>query len=229
MKALVFDAGPIISLTTNNLLGLLVPLKQAFHGVFYISSCVRKELIERPLQTKKFKFEALQVEAQIEAGVLSRIDHEQIAESANELYQLANKIFWAKERPLNILQMGEIESIAGCIALNASAVVVDERITRMLLEEPEHLKKLLQKRLNTKIHLDNAVLDTFEKRTRHISIIRSTELALVAYEKGFLNQFVVNIPQAKKTLLESVLWGLKLNGCAISEEEIGQLLAKIRA
>lgn len=225
MKALVFDAGPIISLTTNNLLWLLPLLKKAFQGSFYVSSCVRKELVERPLATKKFKFEALQVEAQIEANTLRLVPHPSIAEKANELYQLANRIFYANEKPMNILQMGEIETLASVIILDARAAVVDERITRALLEEPEHLKKLLQHRLHTSIRIDRDALKEFSKQTRHVSIIRSTELAVIAYEQGLLDRYIVNIPQAKKTLLESILWGLKLNGCAISEEEITQLLS----
>ena len=59
MKCLVFDSGPIISLTTNNLLWILEPLKNKFKGRFVITEGVRKELIDKPLTTKKFKFEAL--------------------------------------------------------------------------------------------------------------------------------------------------------------------------
>ena len=56
MKSLVFDAGPIITLTMNNLLWLLNPLKNNFKGEFYLSAAVKEELIDRPLQTKKYKF-----------------------------------------------------------------------------------------------------------------------------------------------------------------------------
>ncbi|MBI4148233.1 hypothetical protein HY490_02990 [Candidatus Woesearchaeota archaeon] len=224
MKALVFDAGPVISLTTNNLLWVLEPLKKLFDGEFFIPACVQKELVERPLRTKKFKFEALQVRSVIEKGVLKPMMHPDLSADANELYQLANRIFRAHNTPITILQMGEVEALAGAIVLRADAVVVDERVTRMLLEEPERLKKLLGFRLHTSIQLDRNVLRQFSERTRHISCIRSTELAVVACERGLLNQFVVQVPNARKTLLEGVLWGLKLNGCAISEEEINTTL-----
>ena len=224
MKKLVFDAGPIISLTTNNLLWVLQPLKKKFEGEFYIPECVKKELIERPLATKKFKFEALQVEAQVEAGVIKTVSHEAIAKQTNELYQLANSIFFAQNRPMNILQMGEVQALASSILLNAEATVVDERITRALLEEPDHLKQILKQRLHTTVRVDRDKLDEFIKKTRHVQIIRSTELAAVALENGILEQYIVGVPNAKRTLLESILWGLKLNGCAISEEEINSLL-----
>ena len=61
MKSLIFDAGPIISLATNNLLWILEPLKNKFDGKFYLTDAVKRELVDRPLETKKFKFEAIQV------------------------------------------------------------------------------------------------------------------------------------------------------------------------
>ena len=57
MKALVFDAGPIITLTMNNLLWLLEQLKSQFNGEFFICPAVRRELVDKPLQTKKYKFQ----------------------------------------------------------------------------------------------------------------------------------------------------------------------------
>ncbi len=226
MKSLVFDAGPIISLTTNNLLWMLSPLKKLFGGEFFIPSCVRKELVERPLVTKKFKFEALQVEAQIETGVLKEISHHELGEQTNELYRLANRIFSAHNTPITILQIGEVETLAGAMLLKADAAVVDERITRTLLEEPDHLKKVLGKKLHTNVTVDRNALRDFTKKTRHVNIIRSTELAVVAYEKGILDKYIVNIPNAKTALLEGILWGLKLNGCSISEEEINSLVKR---
>ena len=73
MRSIVFDTGPIISLTTNNLLWLLEPLKKKYKGHFHITSDVKRELIDRPLQTKKFKFEALQVMHIIKKGILVSI------------------------------------------------------------------------------------------------------------------------------------------------------------
>lgn len=44
------------------------------------------------------------------------------------------------------------------------------------------------------------------------------------YEFGLLDKFLTRIPEARKNLLESVLWGVKLNGCAVSREEIEDIL-----
>ncbi len=55
-------------------------------------------------------------------------------------------------------------------------------------------------------------------------MIRSVELVSVAYELGLLNKYLVDVPNPKKTLLEAVLWGVKLNGCSVSEREIAEIV-----
>lgn len=55
-------------------------------------------------------------------------------------------------------------------------------------------------------------------------MIRSVELVTIAYELGMLDKYLPNAPDPKKTLLDSVLWGVKLNGCAVSKHEIEQIL-----
>lgn len=224
MKYLVFDTGPVISLTTNNLLWILSKLKQKFKGEFVIAPSVRYELTEKPLETKKFKFEALQVEKIIEEEVLKIIEDEDAANTAQMLLQLANTSFYAQGNPIAIVQHGEMESIALALQLNADAIVVDERITRTLAENPLAVKSLLEKRLHTKITFDKNKAFKFQELTRHLKIIRSIELATIAYELRILDDFIVNIPRARQELLESVLWGVKLNGCSVSEEEIKELV-----
>ncbi|MBI2656373.1 hypothetical protein HYX03_01385 [Candidatus Woesearchaeota archaeon] len=46
----------------------------------------------------------------------------------------------------------------------------------------------------------------------------------IAYEHGLLDDYITKIPDARKNLLESVLWGVKLNGCAVSKDEIEQIV-----
>ena len=89
MKSLVFDAGPIISLASNNLLWLLRPLKKEFNGKFYITHYVKKEIVDRPLEIKRFKFEAIQVERMIDKGVLDIISNSIIQEETLKLLTLA--------------------------------------------------------------------------------------------------------------------------------------------
>ncbi|HLC67016.1 MAG TPA: hypothetical protein VJK52_05245, partial [Candidatus Nanoarchaeia archaeon] len=54
--------------------------------------------------------------------------------------------------------------------------------------------------------------------------LRSTELAVMAYELGALDSLVLKIPEARKQLLQGVLWGLKLAGCGIPQREIDTIV-----
>ncbi len=223
MKSLVFDTGPIISLTVNNLLWLLSPLKKAFKGTFVIPSAVHSELVSTPLNSKKYKFEALQVQKQIEDGILEESQDLTILGQGSQLLNAANNVFLAHNHPLTICQYAEMQVLAACKNLNSPAVI-DERITRMLVEQPVQLRKLLEKRLHTKISMNQNALETFQHCTGRISIIRSVELVTLAYEKGLLDAYLVHVPGVRRALLESVLWGVKVHGAAVSEDEINELL-----
>lgn len=224
MKALIFDAGPIISLTTNSLLWILEPLKQKFGGEFYMAEGVRNELVERPLQTKKFKFEALQVEHLIETNVIRIIKSKQIFEKAKHLLNLANDVFHVRNHAMNVMQMGELETLAAAKIMGIPYVAVDERITRLLLENPGEMEQLLERKMHADVKVDTGKLTQLHHETEGIKLIRSTELVTMAYELGILDKFVTEIPDARKQLLQAVLWGMKLNGCSIGQEDIDEIV-----
>ena len=224
MKSLVFDTGSIISLALNNLLWLLEPLKIQFDGGFIISPAVKQELVDKPLQTKKYKFEALQVLQNIQQGVLEIIDTKHIQQTADRLYQLANSCFIADNHPISIVHNGEIEGIAAYLHLNSNAFIIDERTTRLLIEEPKKLAYILQHKLHTPVTIHHHNLNQFLHEVKNIKLLRSFELAVMAYELGLLDKFLPNLPSPKKMLLDGVLWGIKLNGCAVSEHEIDEVI-----
>ena len=224
MKSLIFDAGPIISLATNNLLWLISPLKKKFNGNFYITESVKRELIDKPLETKKFKFEAIQVEKLIEEGTLEIIDNDFIQETTTRLLTAANGIFRAYDNYIKIVHYAEMSVIAASVNLNSDAIVIDEKVTRFLVENPRIIVDILKKTLHTSININESNLKEFKNAVTKLRVIRSIELVAVAYERGLLDSYITKIPNARKNLLESVLWGVKLNGCAVSEEEIEQIL-----
>ena len=224
MKSLIFDAGPVISLATNNLLWILEPLKKKFNGKFYITEPVRRELVDKPLETKKFKFEAIQVEKLLETGVIEIADNSFIREKTPRLLGTANEIFRAYNNYMRIVHFAEISVIAAAINLNADAIVIDEKTTRFLMENPKMIVEILRKTLHTPISINESNLKEFRNNVNNIRAIRSVELVAVAYELGILDSYITKIPDARKNLLESVLWGVKLNGCAVSKDEIGQIL-----
>jgi len=227
MKSLIFDAGPIISMATNNLLWVLEPLKKQFNGEFYITDAVRSEIVNKPLETKKFKFEAIQAQKLIEDGILQVIDNAFIREKTPDLLNTANEIFKARNSYIRIVHFAEISVIAAAISLNAIAIAIDEKTTRFLIESPNMIVEILRKTLHTPVFINENNLKEFKNAVSNIRALRSVELVAIAYEHGMLDRYITKIPDSRKNLLESVLWGLKLNGCAVSEGEIEQILEQI--
>lgn len=225
MKSLVFDTGPVISLTMNNLLWLLDPLKEISKANFFITEQVKRELVDVPLnKTKRYKFEALQVLHYIENGTLEVISSDIIQEDTLKLLSIANNCFSAFGHNMTLVHEAEMSAIALYLQKNADAFVVDERTTRLLIENQKKLRHILEHNLNTKISENKNNLNEFKKITKDVRMIRSVELATVSYEKGLLDKYIANTPNPKETLLESVLWGIKLNGCAVSKKEIEQII-----
>ncbi|MGC8929346.1 MAG: hypothetical protein ACP5OZ_02365 [Candidatus Woesearchaeota archaeon] len=228
-RTIIFDSGPIISLTLNNLLWVLEELKKEYNGTFIIPESVKIELIDKPFMTKKYKFEALQVMKEIYNGTLNIVKSSIIKNRTQEILNIANTTFKAHNSFVQIVQEGEIEAISAYKHLNAEAIVIDERTMRMLIEEPHALKKLMESRLHTNIEVNKENFIKLKNIFSGINVIRSTEIATIAYEKKILNTLIV--PNEEKVyknlkieLLESILWGLKLSGCSISEHEINGIL-----
>ena len=225
MKNIVFDTGPIISLTMNNLLWVLEPLKKMSNANFLITESVKEELVDNPLEkTKRFKFEALQVMRHIENGTLEIVDNSEIQDETRNLLSVANNSFKAYGHYMNIVHNAEMSAVALCLQRKADAFVVDEKTTRLLIENPKKLHHIMEHNLNTKVDVNKNAVNKFRAITKDVKVIRSVELAVIAYEKKLLDRYLAKINNPRKTLLESVLWGIKLNGCAVSKSEVEQIM-----
>jgi len=217
-KYIIFDSGPIINFAMNGILPILRKLRAGFGGEFLITKEVKQEIIDTPLNIKKYELEALQIKQLFDEGVIKHADltGEQVDELRNkreEIMNTANTTFFSNGRPIHILERGECAALALSLILNQPNVVaVDERTTRMLCENPENIRKLLQKKLHTNITANKKNYDFFKR----FKIIRSTELAYIAYKKG-----LVEIKD--KRTVEALLYALKYHGCSISEEEIEEV------
>lgn len=223
MKSLFFDSGPLMSLTMNNLLGILQPLKEKFGGEFYITPAVRKELVERPLEIKRFEFEALQIMKLLREGTLKL--YEKPLKGVQELSDYANKSIVAKDKDccMEIIHGGELETVAASLQEGNDTVAIDERTIRLLMENSEELKNLIEARLHEKVILDKKMANQFQSLIKGMKVIRSAELAGMAYQFGILDNYLPPLKSGGEILLDSVLWGLKLKGCAIIGEEIEEL------
>lgn len=222
MRSLVFDTGPLITLVTNNLLWILEPLKKSFGGDFFICDSVKRELVDNPLKTKKFKFEAMVLFETLKKKIIN-VANEDLSNKANKLLDLANSIFRAKGEWIKIVHLGEMEALALVALLNADAYVVDERTTRLLIENPKKLARLLEKKLHTGVEFNGRNLRAFQKEVGRVNIIRSAELVVMAYELGLLDKYLPK-EGMQRDLVDGLLWGVRLRGCSISSEEIDDIL-----
>jgi len=230
MSSIVFDAGPIISLTLNNLLHILPELKLRYNGDFYITREVYRELIEQPLGTKKYKFEAMQILPYIASGTLKIVEHDGVKAVAAGLEHSANRAFSAERNHIRIVHPADMEVVAAALHLSSEAVVFDERTTRTLIEDPIALKNHLARKLHTDVIMDEDKVKDISKQIGHLKVIRSFELVALAFELGFLDKFIapgeeIYVTGLKSKLLEGALWSIKLSGCSVSQEEIEETLS----
>lgn len=227
MKYIIFDSGPLINFSMNNLLYLLKRLKKEFPGKFLITKEVKEETIDYPETVKRFKLGALQLQdlfnkKVIELPILTKEQEKELIRKRDYIMTISNSTFSAKGKNLHLIDKGEAAALALAVVLSNNnkskksiAIAVDERTTRMLCENPENLRKLLQKKLKTSVKAKKEQYHFFKQ----FKIIRSTELIFVANKKKL---FDLKDPRA----LEAMLYGLKYKGCSISEEEV-RLMTKL--
>lgn len=220
MKYLIFDSGTIINFSMNGMLSILEELKKIFRGRFLITEPIKYEIIEHPAKINKFKFGALQIKKLLDNKVIelaeNLVDRKKLQQKTKEILDISNHTFFSENKPIHIIDWGEASSIALTKILDGEKIiVVDERTTRVLCEKPENLRKLLQKKLHSKIEAKKQNFAHFQ----NIKIIRSTELAYIAYKKGFINLKNGNV-------LEALLYAFKFKGCSISDKEIREISNK---
>ncbi len=221
-KYLIFDAGPLINFSMNGLLDLFEELHREFKGEFLITKEVKEEIIDTPLKIPRFELEAIRLNELFKKKIIKHADISEkevnkLREIRENLMQTANNTFFTKGRSLHLIDKGESASLALCLIMKEKSkkevpLVIDERTTRMLCENPENLRKLFEKKLHTQIKANRENYRKFQG----FKVIRSTELAYISYKKG-----LINLKEPK--ILEAMLYGLKFRGCSISDKEVEEL------
>lgn len=219
-KALIFDAGSLITLSMTGLLDIIYGLKKEFNGKFLIPEIVESEMITRPKLIKKYKLGALRLQKLLDDKVIEcadclGIDSQEIKKRTDQYLDKANNLFFKGNHSIHLIDKGE----AACLALSSilteknieNIIVIDEKTTRMLGEKPENLRQLMEKKLHTKI-ISKPVPPEF----KNFSFIRSSELVYIAYKKGLFKN-------AGKEMLDALLWAVKFKGCSINNDEISAL------
>ena len=164
--SIIFDASTLISLSMTGLIEELKELKKLFNGTFLITHEVKEELIDNPINIKKFELEALRIKELLEQKIIElpeamNIKKEVVSKKTREFMNLANTIFESNKRDIKIIHSGE----ASCLALSVilkerglnNVLCIDERTTRMLVEKPGNLKSLLEKKMHTRIFFKKTI------------------------------------------------------------------------
>ena len=221
MKVLIFDSSTLISLAMNGLFEEIRQLKKIFDGKFLITKEVRNEIIDKPLNIKRFELEAIKIQELLDDKTLSmpediKIDSSEISRKTYEVLELANNCFFSNGKEIHLIDAGEASCIAISKHLNEKQIenimCIDERTTRNIIESTDDLKNFLQKKLHSKIEMKKNALEYF----KNMKVIRSAELVYIAWKKNL-------IKSKNKKVLDAMLWAVKFKGCSISEDEIREI------
>ncbi len=217
-KYLIFDSGSIINITQNCLVSMFRDLGTAFQGEFLVTPAVIYETTEHPMKIKRFEWGAIRIQNLIDEELIRPFQDEEICSykdlktKTQEVLNLVNNALFSEGKAVHLIEAGEAECLALSIILAKkgieSAVVIDERTARMVCENPENLREIMESKLETKIEMKKENFKIFQD----IKVLRSTEMVYMAFKKGIID--------TDKKKLEAMLYALKFGGCSVSEKEI---------
>ncbi len=207
---IVFDAGPLISLSNTCLLGVL----DYIDADFLITPAVYKEVYLYPVRKKMYSWSARQIESYIGKKLKLRSLTPTEMSLVEELGKLLNSAFYTSRGPIKILHPGELEAVV-LASRTDKLLVMDERTLRLVIEDPELLRARLSRKIHRWVKVDKRRLEEGREIIKDIFVVRSVDLVAYAYEKGFLRWM-----KDDREALRSALYSLKYGGCAVSEGEI---------
>ena len=233
------DSSSLISLTDSCFVHVIYFLKKKYSGRFIIPPSVEKECVEQPMHIRNYALHAIRLKRAIAENMIDVVEAkpEKAAvlqdktapigaggsnRAAEEMRFIANKIFHVEGTPLRLLHAGEADVISLALELGVDNILMDERTTRMLVEDPEALRQHLEHELGKQIGINEESLSAFSRATKRLRFFRSTELILLAHEKGYFADY----GELEREAVEASLYKLKYSGCAIGFEEIGDYSRK---
>lgn len=220
ITGLLCDSSSLISLTDACFIHTLYMLKKSFRGQFIIPPSVQYEIVDHPRRVRMHAIYALRLARAIQDGVLSVVPLRERGQMT-QILELANQSFWVEGKPLELLQAGETECLALALETGVRDVLVDERTTRALIESPDEFTEHLKHEFGPRLKVNNENLETFLSLFSGLRFYRSPEILLMAYEKGYFDDY----GEMKEEAFEAALYRLKYSGCALTVDEIGQLVA----
>ena len=216
MKSVVCDSSALISLADTCNIEALEFLRKNFSTSFLLTPVVKDEIISHPLKIKKFELSAVRLKQVLVENTLSVISSPTLVRDTQQVLEIANNLLLAGGKPLSILHEGEAQCLAIFASARAGALVIDEKTTRLLIEDPLKLRQVIQSEYEEKIEVNAGNLQEFKKRTQDILVLRSSELLAIAAMHGFFAKYKASEEEA----FHASLYALKTVGCSLSQEEL---------
>lgn len=213
MKTIVCDSSSLISLAEACSLGTLGFLKEKFKADFVIPPAVEHEIIDAPREISRFSYSAARLKHLINVKILHVASTPSLDADAQKIMDSANSLF-RSEMPLRIIQRGEAECLALLAPLKASALLIDEKTTRLLMEDPKKLLSLMKSE-HEKARADEKSMLDFQKKFPY-TVLRSTELVSFAAQNGFFQDLAPD----ENDIFHTSIYALRYAGCSISQSEI---------
>jgi len=220
---IVFDSGVLIGFSETCYLSLLQPLREEI-GEFIITEKVKYECIGKVENIMRFKLSSIRIAREITDHVFTvQPNSKQLEEATFKIMELTNSMVLVRRKPITIIQFGEAESLGLLAITDASYLAVDERTTRMLVEQPHALIEILKRKYNTNdVHLDEAKYLKFKELIGPVTVIRTVDLFSYAQKHKLLTSEFDN-PEN----LKAGLYALKIKGCSVSFEEIDEYIRSL--
>lgn len=220
-KDILCDAGAFISLTSSCLENVVYFFAEKYGVRFFIPASVEEEAVDYPIKKnlKKYLFSAIRIKDMISRGAVVKAGNG-VENVSNRIAEYANNLFFVRGKPMRLLHQGEAEMLATAKELGVQYILIDERTTRLLLESPFKVKEHLEKEFGANVMVNKKNLISLSTELKGIRAIRSSELIILAYEKGFFKHF----GDMERDVLKAALYKIKYSGCSITFSEIDEYL-----
>ena len=216
-QSIVCDASSLISLTDSCFVHVVYFLKKKYRGRFIIPPSVEKECVEQPMHIKNYALHAIRLKRAVAEGMIDVVDAKPEGK-AEEIKFTANNLFYVSGTPIRLLHSGEADVISLALEIGVDNLLMDERTARMLCEDPEALRAHIEHEMGKPVTVNEENMAAFSRATRRLRFFRSSELILLAYEKGYFADY----GELEREAVEASLYKLKYAGCAIGFGEIGE-------
>lgn len=219
MRAISLDSSFIISLALNCMLNIFDILSERVD--FIIGRKVYIETVDRALNSKRHRFQAIRILKRIKEGKIRLIEIPE--RKIQKVMNIANNIFFSNRKNIEIVHVGETEAVIIAREYEVPLLGIDEKTMRLLIEDPYRLREIIESRTHRPIEIDEDNLGRWSKMVKGVKVIRSADLFVYVVRKDYLQNYPL-----KEKMLEGGLWSLKFSGCAISDEEIREYLKWVK-